>query len=237
MVTGPRKRREISIDTMGKDDFLNVTAFSFDGVEITIPQSQLGFSTPGDGTQLKVLRHKTLVLEWSLLTSVQTMTTQRTKIEVSIASMAQATVSDTITITLHPGHTFAGFCGTQGFDYAKRQRAKCTWQTTAWAGVSQDLRTAAASAQTLTLTVSNQDKKVQRIMADVLQGAGKPPAAKATPARKRPAKVVQPTPAAGKSIKDMLMGVTPAKKQKTEQVHPMEGKIEEKVLENHCRNA
>jgi hypothetical protein len=186
---------------MGKDD-LNVASFCLKGAHVAgnLPnrpdsletcaadvRSNLGFSLPDDGIQLKILRGKTLVLEWGQLDSVQTMHTTRTKLEVPLADLAQPEFeAGMLRVRLIKAPTMLR--GSQGWDYDKRQRQRCEWYAGApisAAAPMHSLYVACGAAEALVVALTNTEAKVRKMLAPLLTATAAAPKAKANPGSKR----------------------------------------------------
>ena len=85
--------------------------------------SRAGGLAFGDETECKILRGKTLVVEWSHQEVLAGMTTSRTKIEVALSACPCAVLNGK-TVTVAIAGDVKVHSGVQPFDYAKRQRGK-----------------------------------------------------------------------------------------------------------------
>jgi hypothetical protein len=86
------------------------------------------FNIKGEGViNIKILRKKIFVVEWSETTDMQTMFTQRTKIEVALPLVEHATFnSGELIVHFAPGSA-RSMVGAQPWNRAKQQRDKCQW--------------------------------------------------------------------------------------------------------------
>lgn len=153
---------------MGKDQ-LKVTALALgDGVWSRDGAAALrGDFLVGSGFEIKVLRHKTLVLEWYRQEPMNAMITWRTKLEIPLSQVAGASLQGkTLTVVAGAGGSFAVDSGKQPWDGAKRQRAKVTWG--AGEALPEDLVGAARSETVLVAEVGNTEARLKKDLAALL---------------------------------------------------------------------
>ena len=177
---------------MGKDDNLHVTSFTLGG-HTTHAGSRRGVLLD-DGIAAKILRGKTLVLEWAQLESTATMHTTRTKVEVALCdAVGAALISGELTMQLKKPPQM--FIGSQPFDHAKRQRGKCSWGGALGPGdvaplhrmvnPAIDLFDACCAATELRVSLTNKEEKLRRTLAPLLDPAAASAATEAKKSKKR----------------------------------------------------
>ena len=133
--------------------------------------SRAGGLAFGDETECKILRGKTLVVEWSHQEVLAGMTTSRTKIEVALSACPRAVLNGK-TVTVAIAGDVKVHSGVQPFDYAKRQRGKCQWDLYG-AYAPDSLHDAAKTARELVIELTNTPAKIAKELAPLLAvGAG-----------------------------------------------------------------
>ena len=132
-------------------------------------------SLPDDGIECKVLRGKTLVLEWGITDIRGGMHTTRTKFELGVSACGNPRLSGG-ELSLELKEPPRVYSGSQPFDRAKRQKGKTTWSEysggTLYDGRIFDLFSAVMQSSTLTVALKNADAKIRKELAALLDPAG-----------------------------------------------------------------
>ena len=153
---------------------LVVTAFSMNGYTRRggdrVSSSRRLKSMRGEGViNLKVLRKKILIVEWSETTDMKTMFTIRTKVEIPITAIDFAYFDEStkeVVVTFKKG-SVKSLDGDQPWDEEKCQRSKCNWLTGNKGPVA--LAAAAEGAIKFTCALHNTATKIKKDLRLILE--------------------------------------------------------------------
>ena len=125
------------------------------------------FNLKGEGIiNLKILRKKMLVVEWSETTDMRTMFTQRTKVEIDLPLVASASLVKGLLTVNFPKGSCRSMIGAQPWNVAKRQRDKVNWLKEL-TGPPQ-LASACAESCQLTCQLHNTETKIRKDLRCIL---------------------------------------------------------------------
>ena len=140
---------------------------------------------PDDGIECKVLRGKTLVLEWGICDIIHGMHTSRTKIELPLSACEDASLAGG-ELSVRMKQPPQVHSGSQPFDRGKRQRGKTTWQEysggTLCDGKIFELFCACRQSSSIKVNLKNSDAKIRKELESLLEptAAGKAKAKSST---------------------------------------------------------
>ena len=137
------------------------------------------FNLKGEGViNIKILRKKIFVVEWSETTDMQTMFTQRTKIEVDLPLVQGAVFHDGVLKVSFKKGSARSMVGAQPWNREKKQRDKCQWLKSHTGPAN--LADACVGAQSITMSLHNTETKIRKdlrciLEKNVMMGSTTPP--------------------------------------------------------------
>jgi hypothetical protein len=158
---------------------------------------------PDDGIECKILRGKTLALEWGICSIMSGMHTTKFKFEIPLSACEGACLSG-CELTVRMKQAPQVYAGAQPFDQSKRQRGKTTWMEYTGGNLCDgkvfNLFCACMQSDSLVATLKNTEAKIRKEL-DVLLD---PTASAAKAAGK--AKAGTPVTGGKRNLADMEMG-------------------------------
>ena len=162
-------------------------------------------SMPDDGIECKILRGKTLVLEWGICNIMHGMHTTRTKVELPLSTCEGASLAGG-ELSIRMKQPPQVHSGSQPFDHGKRQRGKTTWQEysggTLCDGTIFELFCACRQSSSIKVALKNSDAKIRKELEALLE----PTAAKAAAGKAKGPAGGTPLTGGKRSIGDMEIG-------------------------------